>query len=127
MARRLIVEATSCRFGAGAKPPEAASTGAVDPGETGLGVIASGLSALARDASAILLAAPAGLRFLFCLTLMPNFPLPLFLLFLTGAAFGVSAADPGPANSEPPPDWAYPVDPPALAAPADDGTLRHVP
>lgn len=30
-------------------------------------------------------------------------------------------------NDEVPPPWAYPVDPPGLAAPKDDGTLRHVP
>jgi cytochrome c553 len=29
--------------------------------------------------------------------------------------------------AEPPPPWAYPVDPPNVVAPKDDGALRHVP
>jgi len=30
-------------------------------------------------------------------------------------------------NTDVPPPWAYPVDPPGLASPKDDGSLRHVP
>src|SRR5258708_3800881 len=36
------------------------------------------------------------------------------------------AAGPLP-NEDVPPPWAYPVDPPGLVAPKDDGTLRRVP
>lgn len=57
---------------------------------------------------------------------MTTFPLRLFLPFLAGAGFCIAAAGDGPAGSEPP-EWAYPVDPPGLAAPVDDGSLRHVP
>ncbi len=32
-----------------------------------------------------------------------------------------------PASENVPPPWAYPVDPPGVVAPKDDGTLRHVP
>ena len=40
---------------------------------------------------------------------------------------GTLAAEPPVSNKDIPPPWAYPVDPPGLAAPKDDGTLRHVP
>ncbi len=37
------------------------------------------------------------------------------------------AAEPSPSAADVPPAWAYPVDPPGLPSPVDDGTLRHVP
>jgi len=52
--------------------------------------------------------------------------------FIFGAALLVSAAtwavaeSPAPGGDVPPP-WAYPIDPPNVVAPKDDGTLRHVP
>jgi cytochrome c553 len=45
--------------------------------------------------------------------------------FLLALGFVVAA---GPAQGEEdPPTWAYPVNPPDVKPPADDGTLRHVP
>jgi cytochrome c553 len=52
----------------------------------------------------------------------------LSLLILLGliliSAAAVENASP---QAEKPPDWAYPVDPPGLVPPVDDGSLRHVP
>jgi len=39
----------------------------------------------------------------------------------------VMAAEPPAPHEDVPPPWAYPVDPPNLVVPKDDGTLRHVP
>lgn len=41
-------------------------------------------------------------------------------------AFTAAAQTPHASGEEPPP-WAYPIDPPGLVNPKDDGTLRHVP
>jgi cytochrome c553 len=51
-----------------------------------------------------------------------------FLLLLLSALVPIlaTAQSPLPSGDVPPP-WAYPVDPPNLPAPKDDGTLRHVP
>src|SRR5262245_2072001 len=52
-------------------------------------------------------------------------PRRALLLFLPLAAVHVAIA---PAQvQEPPPQWAYPVNPPDLKLPPDDGTLRRVP
>ena len=53
---------------------------------------------------------------------------PAFFLFgtLFPAPSILKAETPATGEDVPPP-WAYPVDPPNMAAPKDDGTLRHVP
>jgi cytochrome c553 len=51
----------------------------------------------------------------------------LTLLVAALALLSASAADAQISNTEAPPAWAYPVDPPGLAVPKDDGSLRHVP
>jgi cytochrome c553 len=38
-----------------------------------------------------------------------------------------SIAETPPSKEDAPPAWAYPVDPPGVVAPKDDGALRHVP
>lgn len=51
-------------------------------------------------------------------------------LLLFSAALSVTAlhaAQPSTAESDGPPTWAYAVNPPGFKAPADDGSLRHVP
>lgn len=53
-----------------------------------------------------------------------SFPLTAFVLALSPAL--VIAETSFPSGDTPPP-WAYPVDPPGVVAPKDDGTLRHVP
>jgi len=55
---------------------------------------------------------------------MRFFGFAAFLVLALGAA-GETPLPP-PSGDVPPP-WAYPVDPPGLVAPTDDGTLRHVP
>ena len=39
----------------------------------------------------------------------------------------LATAEPPAPNADVPPPWAYPVDPPNVVTPKDDGTLRHVP
>lgn len=52
--------------------------------------------------------------------------LGLWLALLS--ALAPAAETPTPAsNEDAPPPWAYPVDPPGVVNPKDDGTLRHVP
>ena len=45
---------------------------------------------------------------------------------LAGLA-ATSLAEVPASGDDVPPQWAYPIDPPGLVAPKDDGTLRHVP
>ena len=44
-----------------------------------------------------------------------------------GLLLPLVAAEPSASKADVPPPWAYPVDPPDLVIPKDDGTLRHVP
>lgn len=55
-------------------------------------------------------------------------PLPAFAFFAVSLLFTtLHAAEPATPSGDVPPAWAYPVDPPGLVQPKDDGTLRHVP
>jgi len=52
----------------------------------------------------------------------------VWLVLLSVLASGAETPAPAPMpNKDEPPPWAYPVDPPGVVAPKDDGTLRHVP
>lgn len=56
----------------------------------------------------------------------PVKPALRFGLFVAATIASLAPAPPAP-DSDRPPAWAYPVDPPGAKAPADDGTPRHVP
>jgi cytochrome c553 len=54
--------------------------------------------------------------------------IPKFLLSLCFCIpLALAAAKAAVPTTDVPPPWAYPVDPPNVVAPKDDGTLRHVP